>query len=238
MPERPSRGDLDRLGKRLISGDLVLADVQQLENYRKLLRKHTGRAFEIVRRHALEYEWPITQRPDKSLTSIRRKLRETTIRLGDMDDLVGCRITVDDRLSQDTLVAELTEKLPAIRWKDRRTKPSSGYRAVHGILREEGYPFELQIRTTLQDSWANLSERLSDHYRDLSIKYGGGPPSVRHFLLQLSDLIDSFEEFEMLRQIEEVQADNIDIDLTAIPDVMNYRATILSALDDSERLFR
>ena len=187
--------------------------------------------------YAEENGYTVTQRPEKTLRSIRRKLRETTIRLGDMDDMVGCRITTEDRIAQDSLADGLAEIYPALRWKDRRESPSAGYRALHGILRETGCPFEIQIRTGLQDKWANLSESLADHHRDHSIKYGQGPENIRRFLSDLSDAIDAFEEFEMSRQMEEVQR-NDDADLTAIPDVLGHRALILALLTSAEGLFR
>lgn len=60
---------------------------------------------------------------------------------------------------------------------------------------------------------------------------------IQIFLLELSAAIDQFEEFEMLRQMEEVQRDDT-IDLTSIPDVLDRRMTILNALANSEGLFR
>jgi hypothetical protein len=54
---------------------------------------------------------------------------------------------------------------------DRRTEPSHGYRAVHVIVKLQGRLVELQVRTRLQDSWAQAMERLADRLgRD--IRYG------------------------------------------------------------------
>ncbi len=151
--------------------------------------------------------------------------------------MVGCRVTTEDRIAQDSLAEGLSELYPVLRWKDRRQVPSAGYRALHGILRENGCLFEIQIRTVLQDKWANLSESLADHYHDHAIKYGRGPEDVRGFLVELSDSINAFEDFEMHRQMEEVQRDD-DSDLTAIPDVLDYRTIILNLLASAEGLFR
>ena len=35
---------------------------------------------------------------------------------------------------------------------------ASGYRALHVIVRREGYPIEVQLRSVLQDAWANQVE--------------------------------------------------------------------------------
>jgi hypothetical protein len=57
---------------------------------------------------------------------------------------------------------------------DRREEPSFGYRAVHIIIYEEGLAVEVQVRTVLQDIWAQMSEKLGDMWgRD--IRYGGQP---------------------------------------------------------------
>ena len=45
----------------------------------------------------------------------------------------------------------------------------------------DGRDVEIQIRTTLQHLWAELSERSSD-VLDPDIKYGGGPAAWREFL--------------------------------------------------------
>ena len=42
---------------------------------------------------------------------------------------------------------------------DRRKNPTYGYRAVHVIVYWDGIPVEIQIRTELQDTWAQIVER-------------------------------------------------------------------------------
>jgi hypothetical protein len=78
---------------------------------------------------------------------------------------------------------------------DRRMNSSHGYRAVHVIVMTQGVSVEIQVRTALQDLWAELSERLSDVV-DSSIKYGGGDPEDRQWLLLISDSIAGWEELE------------------------------------------
>jgi GTP pyrophosphokinase len=78
---------------------------------------------------------------------------------------------------------------------DRRKTPSYGYRAVHVIVRQRGTPVEIQVRTELQHGWAQLSEKLSD-VADPSIKYGGGPESLKSRLLKLSETVEKMEVME------------------------------------------
>ena len=63
------------------------------------------------------------------------------------------------------------------------------------IVREHGMPVEVQVRTELQHSWAQLSEKLSDVV-DASVKYGGGPEILRSTLLDLSNLLGQMEALE------------------------------------------
>jgi putative GTP pyrophosphokinase len=123
-----------------------------------------------------------------------------------MDDLVGCRITVPDRHTQNRARRDLGRAFGSIRWIDRNEKPSNGYRAVHGSLRKSGAVLEIQIRTTLQDIWANLSESFADRFGDPSIKYGGGPSAIRAELDLLSAWIDDIDKYEASRTLERMTA--------------------------------
>lgn len=57
---------------------------------------------------------------------------------------------------------------------DRRETPSHGYRAVHIIVFPDGVPVEIQLRTKLQDSWAQITEKLGDAW-GRGLRYGLGP---------------------------------------------------------------
>jgi ppGpp synthetase/RelA/SpoT-type nucleotidyltranferase len=79
---------------------------------------------------------------------------------------------------------------------DRRKNPSYGYRAVHVIVEVSKKPVEVQIRTSLQDLWAELSEKRADTV-DPAIKYGGGPSTEQGRLDRISRAIKGIEEFEL-----------------------------------------
>ncbi len=68
---------------------------------------------------------------------------------------------------------------------DRIAAPRYGYRAVHVIVLDYGIPYEIQIRTELQNRWAQLAERLND--RIPGVKYGEGPEEIRRSLNALSE---------------------------------------------------
>jgi ppGpp synthetase/RelA/SpoT-type nucleotidyltranferase len=152
----------------------------------------------------------LVQRSTKSLASIAAKLARERTRLSQMRDIIGCRIIVENLMDQDLLsfslyvseeerkhqldldesigyFAERQFKSPfrdAVKI-DRNRDPRSGYRAIHVIVRDSGVPYEIQIRTELQDRWAQLSERLQDVYP--GVKYGKGPPDIQERLVALSD---------------------------------------------------
>jgi ppGpp synthetase/RelA/SpoT-type nucleotidyltranferase len=109
-----------------------------------------------------------------------------------MQDIAGCRLTVADIGKQDEVVAELKRLFARSIIVDRRQHPSHGYRAVHLIVDNSGKFVEIQIRTSLQHLWAELSEKLSDVV-DGAIKYGGGDKDVRLLLNLVSDKIMGLE---------------------------------------------
>lgn len=78
---------------------------------------------------------------------------------------------------------------------DRRARPSNGYRAVHVLVATGEHRVEVQVRTALQQLWAELSEKLSDRY-GIAIKYGGGDATARGTLDELSELVEIVEHTE------------------------------------------
>lgn len=105
---------------------------------------------------------------------------------------------------QERVVSSLRALFPESAIVDRRANPSHGYRAVHIIARISEKLVEIQVRTPLQDLWAEFSEKLSDTF-DPSIKYGGGQEQIRQVLTQLSGFVAAIEEIHIM--------------LTATPDV-------------------
>jgi ppGpp synthetase/RelA/SpoT-type nucleotidyltranferase len=113
-----------------------------------------------------------------------------------MQDIAGCRLVVPNVVAQNGVVERLKSVLPKAVVIDRRKQPSFGYRAVHIIASARNKLVEIQIRTELQDLWAQLSEKLSD-VLDPAIKYGGGDCQARASLSDYSGLIASIEELDL-----------------------------------------
>jgi len=116
-----------------------------------------------------------------------------------IQDLVGCRIVVPDVIDQDLWKNALVRAFPDSLLVDRRVTAQYGYRAVHLIVREGIKRYEIQIRTTFQDEWANIVEKIDDRFGFL-LKYGESEPGIAQRLKQVSDGFAKLEAFQ--RQFE------------------------------------
>lgn len=94
--------------------------------------------------------------------------------------------------TQDEVVARLKQLFETLSVVDRREQPSHGYRAVHAVVSASSKFIEIQVRTSLQHLWAELSEKFSDVI-DPAIKYGGGDPKVLESLSVASQEIVQVE---------------------------------------------
>jgi len=102
--------------------------------------------------------------------------------LSRMHDLGGCRAVLRDQAAVDQVLARLREQR---RWEllprtwDYVSQPKpDGYRAKHVVARNDGVLIEIQLRTELQHTWAELVERL-DRSLGTRLKAGQADPSVR-----------------------------------------------------------
>ena len=186
-----SNTQIDLLGNRLKGGSHTESDLRLLDDYRRSF----GAAYEAVVRTLRQRGAVPTGRLAKSTKSIAEKLRRESIRLSQMQDIAGCRIVVENILDQEKLVASLKADFPEAILIDRRDNPSHGYRAVHLIAEISGKPIEIQIRSSLQHLWAEVSEKSSD-VLDPTIKYGGGSDSWREGLTKSSQSVAAYEESE------------------------------------------
>lgn len=179
-----TKSQIDKLGERLKTGNYSDDDLRLLDEYRRSFAE----AYEAVIQRIVTWTGiEPTGRRIKSTQSIVAKLQRQSTKLSQIQDIAGCRITVEDIALQDEVVRKMIAAFPEATVVDRRRKPSHGYRAVHVITGKEK-SVEIQIRTKLQHLWAQLSEKLSDKFGP-TIKYGGGPPEVQNQLLRYSENI-------------------------------------------------
>jgi ppGpp synthetase/RelA/SpoT-type nucleotidyltranferase len=207
-----SKGALDRLGARLAASEEV--DSADLASLAEVITVYQGVLDEVkLRLTRLGYE--ATTRAKTTGTLIEKLRREGQMKLSRVQDLAGARIIVPNRLAQDDAVAKLRGHFEAsgdkCREVDRRMNPSHGYRAVHLVVQVGPAPVEIQIRTDLEDTWAQIVERLGDRW-GRGIRYGGPPEdpeaevragswtaSRREAMAALIDLSETIESFEVGR---------------------------------------
>lgn len=150
-----SKTQIDRLGDRLRQGDFGEVDLRLLDDYRRSF----GEAYDAVIGSIREsLGLAPTGRPAKTTTSIAEKLRREHIRLTQIQDIAGCRLVVQGLIEQDRTLAALANLFKDATIIDRRQRPSHGYRAVHVVVRTAGRAVEIQLRTELQQKWAEFSE--------------------------------------------------------------------------------
>ena len=189
-----SKTQIDRLGDRLRRGEISETDLRLLDEYRRSF----GGAYEfVVGAVRTELGLDPTGRPAKSTISISEKLVRESIRLTQVQDIAGCRLVIPSILDQNRICESLTSLFNNTTIVDRREKPSHGYRAVHAIVKVEDKAVEIQVRTSLQHVWAELSEKLADVV-DPAIKYGGGDESLLKLLKLASTLVLEEETAELL----------------------------------------
>jgi putative GTP pyrophosphokinase len=74
---------------------------------------------------------------------------------------------------------------------------ASGYRALHVIVRREGYPIEVQLRSVLQDAWANQVEE-DGRTIGVGLKFGAGEADVHQYYRAVSEAFALMDRGERL----------------------------------------
>ncbi|HKS27193.1 MAG TPA: hypothetical protein VJS44_05210 [Pyrinomonadaceae bacterium] len=193
MTREITKTQIDRLGERLKKGSISDDDLRLLDQYRRSFSEAYDIVVGTIRK---ELNLEPTGRPAKSTTSISDKLRRESIRLTQIQDIAGCRLIVPDIAGQDSVVDSLKNLFGNVTVVDRRQRPSHGYRAVHVIVNLLNKTIEIQVRTSLQHIWAELSEKFSDVVSP-AIKYGGGDEGIQTTLMDWSSLFAKEESLEV-----------------------------------------
>ena len=230
-----SKTQIDRLGERLKKGNISDDDLRLLDAYRRSFSEAYEFVVGAVRK---ELGLEPTGRPAKSTTSISDKLRRESIRLTQIQDIAGCRLVVANIAEQDAVVNSLKNLFEDTTVIDRREKPSHGYRAVHVIVSHLGRLIEVQVRSSLQHLWAELSEKYSD-VEGAEIKYGGGDKTIQEYLTRTSLLVAKQEliETEFADTIARLSSqDNLTDDKKQ--EIVNIQKMMSSVRQDLFRLLR
>jgi Region found in RelA / SpoT proteins len=175
MPLPMSKSALDRLGRKL-AADAAVSD-DELDQLADVVRAYQV-VLDDVKAQLVALGFEPTTRVKTTGTLVDKLRREHGMRLSRVQDLAGARILVPGRREQDEARDRICGHFSAAgspcRVTDRRENPSHGYRAVHVIVQAGGIPVEIQIRTEMQDSWAQIVERVGDRW-GRGLRYGDGP---------------------------------------------------------------
>ena len=172
-----------------------------------------------------------TGRPAKSTTAIADKLLRESIRLSQLQDIAGCRIILAGIEEQNETVDSLQKLFSNVVIVDRRNNPSHGYRAVHVVVKYGSCIVEIQVRTSLQHLWGELSEKMSDLF-DPAIKYGGGNKSLLKLLSRWSSVIKIEEEVERTllnkkQRVSELLSEKRRLTSEERADIIEYQASVV-----------
>lgn len=168
---------------------MTISQIRRLGDRLRRSRPPSLGDLELLQQLRLEYDAPLqlvertlrdavglhaTSRLKTVQTIIDKLVRERT-RLSSMEDIAGMRIVEEMTLAeQDERVARIAAALVSSKVRDRRARPSHGYRAVHVIVFLGDFPVEIQVRTQLQDLWAQSMEALAVQW-GRQIQYGEPP---------------------------------------------------------------
>jgi hypothetical protein len=185
-----AREDRDSAFKEFSLDDLVVADdiiewwrgehARPLANVNANLRYYLNK---------LDGGGSVTQRLKRRGTIIDKLCREPTMALTTMEDIGGCRAVVKTQTEAYQLWRRLRKNWIVHRERDYVAHPKpSGYRALHLIVLRKSRLIEVQIRTPLQDFWANQVEADSRRLR-VDFKSGKGEDLVHAYYAAVSDFI-------------------------------------------------
>jgi putative GTP pyrophosphokinase len=226
MPPPYSKSQVDRAGRlfadllparaggqrrvNLPLGQQVLESLAVIDWWRSEHAKPLSRVAANLRYHAAEEgDAVVSQRLKRVPTIIGKLRREPTMRLSTMADIGGVRAILPDQAAAYRVASRLRRNWTITRFRDYVADPKEdGYRAIHLINRSRGRLIEIQLRTSLQDEWANLVETMS-RAAFPGMKFGNGPPEVRKLMHDFADLIAnvdqdsdlSYEEFARLQEL-------------------------------------
>jgi ppGpp synthetase/RelA/SpoT-type nucleotidyltranferase len=140
----------------------------------------------------------ITQRLKRRPTIFNKLEREPTMQLTQMQDIGGVRARLPSLSHLYAVSRRLRKTWTIVRTKDYVKSPrDSGYRAIHHIVRRSDRLVEVQLRTVLQDAWANQVEEDS---RRLAVgyKFGSGEAEVHDYYRLFSEAFATLDREETL----------------------------------------
>lgn len=135
----------------------------------------------------------VTQRL-KRLPTIIGKLGREQGNVTQMHDIGGVRAIVPTLRHVYLVRRRLLKSWTIIRERDYIERPKdTGYRALHLIASRHGHPIEVQVRTMIQDTWANVVEESSREFGQ-DFKFGGGDETGRAMFAAIAEMMAGVDE--------------------------------------------
>lgn len=201
--EAASRLGADRAARELDAEEIVLAfravkwwrtlHARPLSNVAANLRYHVEREGGRV-----DGRTEVTQRLKRWTTIVDKLAREPKMQVTQMQDIGGVRALLPSLPHVYAVSRRLRKTWTIIRVRDYIAEPKpSGYRALHLIVRRGGYPIEVQLRTVLQDAWANQVEE-DGRQIGVGLKFGAGAAEIHAYYTAISDAFALLDRGESL----------------------------------------
>lgn len=200
----PSKSQLERAGRRIrkrasgesfdLDGEQAAHDIDLVLGWRSahadaLRATRIGLGTVVMRELGVGSQAGLVTQRLKRIESIVAKLVRDKPRLGEIDDIAGCRAVLEDLPTVNRIYDQLHKayKLEIIRPRNYNQKPhAGGYRALHLCCRRDGFKVEIQLRTTRQQRWAELVEQW-DNALGLDLKHENAPEPPLRYFRQLAD---------------------------------------------------
>jgi ppGpp synthetase/RelA/SpoT-type nucleotidyltranferase len=239
-----SRSQVDKLGRRLRRSGLDHLSDADRDLLEQLVASHGPALAAVQGRLADALGLRVTSRTKTTGTLVEKLQRSPSMALSRMQDIAGVRLVAEmNWTEQNQLVERIVELFPGADVKDRRAEPSHGYRAVHVIVEVDQLLVEIQVRTVLQDLWAQMVERLADRW-GRGIRYGDPPNSPdaevfsgttrRQLIEELIEASDTAHQLEDLAAAISLVEDHVAADPTS---VTSETLEQLQALKEKHRQF-
>lgn len=205
VAETASRLGADRAAGEIDPAEVVLA-FQALRWWRTLHARPLSNVAANLRYHVDKEEGrvggriEVAQRLKRWTTIIDKLAREPKMQVTQMQDIGGVRALLPSLHHVYAVSRRLRKTWTILRVRDYIAEPkSSGYRALHLVVRRGGYPVEVQLRTVLQDAWANQVE---DDGRQIGVglKFGAGAAEIHAYYVAVSDAFAFLDRSESLPQ--------------------------------------
>jgi ppGpp synthetase/RelA/SpoT-type nucleotidyltranferase len=215
-----SKSEVNRAGRVIAESQTASSndEVDRLEGAEMVAdwwrREHAAPLNEVaakLRDYVAEVsELDVSQRLKRLPTIADKLVRLPTMKLATMGDIGGVRGVVPDQAAAYQVVERLREDWPITRFSDYVVTPKAdGYRALHLVTRHDDRLIEVQVRTPLQDDWANTVEILSRSVVP-DLKFGGGPAEFRTLLFEFASIYAELEAGRSSIDAEREKFDEID----------------------------